>query len=314
MIEAQHLTKYYGSFPAIEDVSFRVNPGEIVGFLGPNGSGKTTTMRIVTGLLPPSDGVARIAGFDVLSQSLEARRLIGYMPETMPLYTDMTVREYLHFMGSLRGMDAAYRRRRIDDVVQLCRLEDYVDTFIAKLSKGFRQRTGIAQAIIHEPSVLILDEPTVGIDPIQVVETRQLIKGFSHEQRSILVSTHILPEASVVSDRVIIINEGRVVAEDTPEGLSRRLGGASQVIVEVRGPSKEVLKALGDALPDVRNIRREGPEGQSRYIIEGKPGTDYRERIARLVIERDWGLLGLQVKGLTLEEIFLELTSSEDGE
>ena len=314
MIEVENMTKYYGSFPAVEDLSMRVNPGEIVGFLGPNGSGKTTTMRVITGLLPPTEGTARIAGFDVVTRSLEAHRRVGYMPETVPLYTDMTVREYLDFMGTLRGMDRKYRKRRIDEVVDVCHLEDYIDTFIARLSKGFRQRTGIAQAILHEPPVLILDEPTVGIDPIQVVETRQLIKGLGHQHRAILVSTHILSEASVVCDRVLIINEGRIVAEDTPERLSLHLRGSSQVIAEIRGPSSQVFNVLSEGLTGLKDLRREGPESQGTYSIECRPGVDCREDLARIVIEHGWGLLGLQTKGLTLEEIFLELTVGEEEE
>ncbi|MBI2867683.1 MAG: ATP-binding cassette domain-containing protein [Chloroflexi bacterium] len=314
MIEVQHLSKYYGSYPAVEDVSFQVNKGEIVGLLGPNAAGKTTTMRVITGFLPPTNGVVRVNGYDIVSHSLEARRHIGYLPETVPLYTEMTVREYLTYMGALRGMGGARLKSRLDDVVGICRLEDYVDSHIAKLSKGFRQRVGIAQAIIHQPTVLVLDEPTIGIDPIQVVETRQVIRDLSSEQRAIILSTHILPEVSMICGRVLIINEGRLIAEDTPANLATRLRGASQVVAEIRGPAKTVLNALQDGLKDVKDIRREGTEDRSSYYIDCKPGIDCREQLATLVVENGWGLLGLQTRGMSLEEIFLELTVGEENE
>ncbi|MEE9284355.1 MAG: ATP-binding cassette domain-containing protein, partial [Dehalococcoidia bacterium] len=239
MIEVEHLTKYFGDFIAVEDVSFNVQPGEIVGFLGPNAAGKTTTMRIITGFMPPSEGTVRVAGYDILRNSLEARREIGYLPETVPLYTDMSVRDYLDFMGSLRRMDAAARRRRIAYVIERMRLEEYANILIGRLSKGFRQRVGIAQAILHDPKVLVLDEPTIGIDPVQVVETRELIKSLG-EDHTVVLSTHILPEVSMVCQRVVVINEGRIVAVDKPENLSVRLRGTEQVQVEVRGPERDV--------------------------------------------------------------------------
>ena len=207
MIEVNGVTKYFGTFPAITDITFRVEPGEIVGFLGPNGAGKSTTMKIITAFMPPTEGSVSVAGYDVTNESLDARRHIGYLPETVPLYTEMTVREYLDYMGRIRGMDKDRLRVRIADVVEICRLEDYYSSIIGKLSKGFRQRVGIAQAIIHEPDVLVLDEPTIGIDPIQVVETRQLIKDLGGEH-TLIVSTHILPEVSQICERVIVIHEG----------------------------------------------------------------------------------------------------------
>ena len=206
-IEVKGLYKYYGNFLAIEDVNFEVRKGEILGFLGPNGAGKTTTMRIITGFMPPSRGSTTIAGYDVLTQSVEARREVGYLPETVPLYTDMTVQSYLNFMGTLRGMNPKRIKARIRDVIDICQLGDYQKSLISKLSKGFRQRVGIAQAILHEPQVLVLDEPTIGIDPIQVVETRSLIKELGKEQ-TIILSTHVLPEVSMVCQRVLIIHQG----------------------------------------------------------------------------------------------------------
>jgi ABC-2 type transport system ATP-binding protein len=216
MIEAKELTKHYGNFPAIENVNFEVKKGEVVGFLGPNAAGKTTTMRIITGFMPPTSGTATVSGYDVVDKSLEARRLIGYLPETVPLYTDMTVDGYLNFMGTLRGMNPKRIRVRTGEVIGVCRLGDYRKTIIGKLSKGFRQRVGIAQAILHEPQVLVMDEPTIGIDPIQVVETRSLIKDLGKEH-TIILSSHILPEVSMVCQRVLIIHEGQIMAEDPQE-------------------------------------------------------------------------------------------------
>ncbi len=215
MIQATGLTHFYGPNPAIEDVNFGVKRGEILGFLGPNGAGKTTTMRILTGFMPPTRGKVTLDGYDVVEQSLEVRRRVGYLPETVPLYTDMTVTSYLKYMGTLRGMASRNIKRRIEDVIEVCRLEDYRSSLIAKLSKGFRQRVGIAQAILHEPEVLVMDEPTIGIDPIQVVETRSLIKDLG-KQQTVVLSSHILPEVSMICERVLIIHEGRIVAEDTP--------------------------------------------------------------------------------------------------
>ena len=228
MIRVENLAKYYGTRLAFDNISFTVEKGEIVGFLGPNAAGKTTTMRILTGFLMPTRGDISVAGHDMLSHSLEARQHIGYLPETIPLYTDMTVRSYLNFLARLRGLDKTRIKTRIEEVVDICHLEEYIDVIMGKLSKGFRQRVGVAQAIIHEPEVLILDEPTIGIDPIQVAATRQLIKELGKES-TILLSTHILPEVSVICERVIIIHEGRIVAEDRIENLSSKISGSKQI-------------------------------------------------------------------------------------
>lgn len=311
VIEAKSLTKYYGNFPAIEDVSFSVRRGEVLGFLGPNAAGKTTTMRIITGYMPPSMGTVVVAGYDILSHSLEARRRIGYMPETVPLYTDMTVREYLGFMGALRHMEQGSIAQRISDVVETCHLEGYVDSYISKLSKGFRQRVGIAQAILHQPEVLILDEPTIGIDPIQVVETRQLIRELGGD-RTVILSTHILPEASMVCERVLIIHQGQIVAEDRPENLAQRLQGVERVELEVQGPVEDVARALKN-IGGVENVTWVGGGNQGSFTVDARLGLDLRSRLARTVVNQGWGLLKLDVVSMTLEEIFLSLTVHEEA-
>ena len=309
MIEVDNLTKFYGDYPAIEGISFTVNKGEILGFLGPNAAGKTTTMRILTGFMPPTSGTARVAGFDVVDNSLEARRRIGYLPETVPLYTEMTVEDYLDFLGNVRGMDKGWRKRRIEEVIDITRLHEYRSSLIGKLSKGFRQRVGIAQAILHEPEVLIMDEPTIGIDPIQVVETRSLIKGFGGDH-TVILSTHILPEVSMVCDRVIIIHEGQVVAIDKPENLSERLRGTERIEADIRGPAAQVMTALRN-VDGVREVRRTGEGDVSSYYIESNAGAVVGEEIAALVINQGWGLLKLQPIQMSLEEIFLRLTATE---
>ena len=312
MIELNGVTKMFGSFPAITDISFRVEKGEILGFLGPNGAGKSTTMKIITGFMPPTSGDVTVAGYDILSESLEARRHTGYLPETVPLYLDMTVEDYLGYMGRIRGMSRRYVRRRIDEVVGICRLEQYQSTFIGKLSKGFRQRLGIAQAILHEPEVLVLDEPTIGIDPIQVVETRQLIKGLGGEH-TVIVSTHILPEVSTICERVIIINEGQIVAVDRPEDLASRLRGGERIEVEVRGAKKGVTQALQaiDGVYDVDTISTDGGDFV-KYVVEAEMSAHVTPQLASAVVNGGWDLLRLESVGMTLEEIFLRLTTEEE--
>ncbi|MSQ26142.1 MAG: ATP-binding cassette domain-containing protein [Dehalococcoidia bacterium] len=311
MIEVQNLTKYYGDFIAIENVSFEAKRGEVVGFLGPNAAGKTTTMRIITGFMPPSAGTVRVAGYDIQTHSIEARRQVGYLPETTPLYTDISVRDYLDFMGGLRGMAPARRRTRIDYVIQRMRLEEYAHTLIGRLSKGYRQRVGIAQAVLHEPEVLILDEPTIGIDPVQVVETRELIKSLGKEH-TVVLSTHILPEVSQICERVVVINEGHIVAVDRPENLSVRLRGTEQVKVEVRGPARDVSARIR-RIQGVREVtQRDGASGASVYTLECDPGSNIREELASAIVQQGWGLLGLQAVTMSLEDIFLKLTTHED--
>ena len=316
MIEVKELTKYYGNFPAIENVSFAVGKGEILGFLGPNGAGKTTTMRIITGFIPPTSGTATVAGYDMVDKSLQGRKLLGYLPETVPLYTEMSVTSYLNFMGTLRGMNPKRIRVRTDEAIGICRLGDYRKTIIGKLSKGFRQRVGIAQAILHEPEVLVLDEPTIGIDPIQVVETRKLIKELG-EDHTIILSTHILPEVSMLCQRVLIIHEGQIMAEDSPQNLAERLQGVERVEVEIRGPEPRITQALKGirgvvSVSHVTDGGTQDAEGRHIYTLEAKRGLDLRSTISRVVISNGWGLLTIQLVSLSLEEIFLKLTTDED--
>ena len=312
MVEARNLTKFYGNFLAIEDVSFEVKKGDILGFLGPNGAGKTTTMRIITGFLPPTAGTALVAGYDLVDKSREARAHIGYLPETVPLYTDMTVESYLSFMGTIRGMNPKVIKARIGDVIDSCHLGDYRRVHIGKLSKGFRQRVGIAQAVLHEPDVLILDEPTIGIDPIQVVETRQLIKDLAGSH-TVILSTHILPEVSTLCNRVLIINEGQIVAEDTPKDLAERLQGVERLEVEIQGPMAEVMQSL-EKIRGVVGVTCSTSEGDRNiYKIQARRGLDLRPTVSRAVISNGWSLLNLQLVGMSLEEIFLKLTTDEEA-
>ncbi len=312
MIEVDHVTKLYGSFIAVDDITFQVAPGEILGFLGPNGAGKTTTMRMLTGYTPPTSGRVTIAGYDVMNQSLEARRQVGYLPETVPLYTDMTVRSYLNFQATIHGVREPKKSERIEEIINRMRLEEYADSLISKLSKGFRQRVGISQAIIHEPDVLVLDEPTIGIDPIQVVETRQLIKDLGKDH-TIILSSHILPEVSMICQRVIIINEGRLAAVDTPENLSNKLGGIERIRVQVKGPTREVAAVIRD-VSGVTGVESDdtGTAGVFRYTVEARLGRDARPNIASAIVQRKWDLLQLESLGMSLEDIFLRLTMKEE--
>ena len=320
MIKLDHMSKYYGPYPAVLDISFEVLKGEIVGFLGPNGAGKTTTMRVLTGFTPPTHGEAVVAGYDVVSHSLDVRRHIGYLPETVPLYLDMTVTDYLGYMGKLRGMNKAWIKERVPAVIDVVRLGDYRDTLVGKLSKGYRQRTGIAQAILHEPDVLILDEPTIGIDPIQVVETRELISELG-EDHTLLLSSHILPEVSMICRRVLVIHDGRIVADDRPDNLSERLQHSERVEMTVRGP--ELRQVIGEMreLPMVIDARRDSRaetvarnerDGTVSVIVDARPNTQATEVIAAKVVEHGWRLSNLTPLPLTLEEIFLELTTEEE--
>ncbi|MQF69767.1 ABC transporter ATP-binding protein [SAR202 cluster bacterium AD-804-J14_MRT_500m] len=311
MVEARNLTKYYGDFLAIEEVNFQVQKGEIVGFLGPNGAGKTTTMRIITGFIPPSSGTALVAGYDMVDKSLEARARIGYLPETVPLYVDMTVNDYLKFMGTIRRMNPKEIKSRTSYVIDVCRLGDYRNSQIRKLSKGFRQRVGIAQAVMHDPDVLVMDEPTIGIDPIQVVETRQLIKDLAGSH-TVILSTHILPEVSMLCDRVLIIHEGQIVAEDTPKQLGERLQGVDRLEVEIQGPKESVIETLEKirGVIEVSSISQDGDV--IVYKIQTRKGLDLRPTVSRSIISNGWSLLNLQLVNMSLEEIFLKLTTSEE--
>ena len=309
MIEVDGLTKYYGERKVIDGISFKVNAGEILGFLGPNGAGKTTTMRIITGFLPASEGSAKIAGFDVMRQSLQARKNVGYLPETVPLYTGLTGRTYLDFMASIRGITGKRKSQRIAYVMDICNVLNVAEKQIAKISRGYRQRVGLAQALIGDPPVLVLDEPTVGLDPKQINETRQLIKRLGREH-TIILSTHILPEVSATCNRVIIINEGKLVAVDTPENLTRRLKGAERVEVEIRGPRDDVLPALR-SVQGVTHVEPGGRDASQTYYVEAQVNRDVRELLASTVVNKGWGLLQLRSVGMSLEDIFIKLTTKE---
>ena len=310
MIQVEHLSKTYGTRQALYDVSFSVAKGEVLGFLGPNGAGKTTTMRILTGYLPASAGHASVAGFDVMKQSVEARRHIGYLPETVPLYTEMSVRSYLDFMSKIKGLTGKDRKVEVDRTMELVGVEQRSTQLIGKLSKGFRQRVGLAQAILGGPDVLILDEPTIGLDPRQIIEIRNLIKSFGGEH-TVMLSTHILPEVSATCSRVIIINDGRVVAEDTPENLTKRLRGADNLQLEVRGPRQQVVAHL-KKVPQVIEVQAgEARDGRTTFTVACELGSDVREQLAATIVGQGWGLLELRPVGMSLEEIFLKLTTSE---
>jgi ABC-2 type transport system ATP-binding protein len=310
VIEVQHLTKRYGRVTAVDDVSFRVEPGEILGFLGPNGAGKTTTMRILTGYMPATEGRATVAGFDVFNEPLEAKRRTGYLPETPPLYPDMTVREYLTFVARIRGVAGAQRKGRVDAAMERTRVADMAARHCGKLSKGYRQRVGLAQAILHNPEVLILDEPTAGLDPKQIIETRELIKGLAGDH-TVILSTHILPEVAQTCQRVVIINKGRVVAVDTPANLTSRLKGAETMYIQIDTGGADGRAAL-ESVPGVTRVAlAEQRNGVSGFEVDSLPGHDVRRDLARAVVQRGWGLLELRPVRMSLEEIFLHLTTEE---
>jgi ABC-2 type transport system ATP-binding protein len=310
VIEVQHLTKRYGRFTAVEDVSFRVERGEILGFLGPNGAGKTTTMRILTGYMPATDGKALVGGFDVFDQPIEAKRRTGYLPETPPLYPDMSVVDYLNFVAKIKGVPSAERRQRVQAVMDRTRVADMASRLCSRLSKGYKQRVGLAQALIHNPDVLILDEPTAGLDPKQIIETRQLIKDLAGNH-TIILSTHILPEVAQTCQRVVIINKGRVVAVDTPENLTARLRGSETMYVQVDAAGIDAAARLAQ-LPGVSRVieadRRDGAVG---YEVESTQGHDIRRDLAREIVNNGWGLMELRPMRMSLEEIFLSLTTEE---
>jgi ABC-2 type transport system ATP-binding protein len=304
MIRVTGLTKDYGSRRAVDHVTFEAEQGEILGFLGPNGAGKTTTMRMLTGYMPPTDGEAVVAGYDVVEESIEVRRRVGYLPETVPLYTDMAVFDYLKYMADLRRLpDAA---ERVDEVLETMGLSDRANGMIGNLSKGMRQRVGLAQALLHRPEVLILDEPTIGLDPGQVVEVRKLIREIGKE-RTVLLSTHILSEAQNICDRVLIINKGRIVAEDTPEKLQSRLLGAERVYLRVRGEAED----LQTTISKVKGVEGVDGKGDGAVEFQFAPGQDIRPQVAKAVIGAGYDLLEMRTLGMSLEEIFLELTRNE---
>lgn len=312
MIEVQHLSKRYGPFTAVDDVSFSVGAGEILGFLGPNGAGKTTTMRIITGYMPATEGSVTVAGYDVFAQPIEAKKRTGYLPETPPLYPDMTVRDYVTFVARIKGVPSREIRGRVDDVMKKTHIADMAARHCGKLSKGYKQRVGLAQALIHNPDVLVLDEPTAGLDPKQIIEARQLITelGGSH---TVVLSTHILPEVSQTCSRVVIINKGKVVAVDTPDNLTARLRGSETMYLQVHAPGADVAPALS-ALAGVTRVKAEAQaNGLVSVEVDSEQGRDVRRDLAAAVVHQGWGLLELRPMRMSLEDIFLSLTTEDAG-
>jgi ABC-2 type transport system ATP-binding protein len=313
LIEVKDLTKSFGERTAVDHVSFVVNRGEILGFLGPNGAGKTTTMRILTGFLPATSGTAKVAGFDVFNDSLEVRKRIGYLPENPPLYLDMSVSAYLDFVARIKNVPAEKRQARVDDAMAKTNISDKRHELIKRLSRGYKQRVGLAQALVHDPEVIILDEPTVGLDPKQIIEVRHLIKGLAGSH-TIILSTHILPEVSMTCDRVVIINRGRIAAIDTPANLTMQLKGGQNVLLEVAAEQNAVSAAVRE-IPGVRKVTSEpaGANGRVALMVEVSAGQDVRSQIAARIVGKGWPLYELRGVNLSLEEIFLELTT-EDSE
>jgi ABC-2 type transport system ATP-binding protein len=312
MIKVEGLTKRYARTVAVDNISFEVEKGGIVGFLGPNGAGKTTTMRVLTCFLPPTSGSANVAGFDVLENPLEVKKRIGYLPESPPLYPEMEVQEYLTFVGRLKGISSADVGRRVNEVSERCAVGDVQTKLIGKLSKGYRQRVGLAQAIIHNPEVLILDEPTSGLDPKQIIETRELIRGLAGDH-TIILSTHILSEIEHSCDKVIIISHGKLVATDTVANLTNRLRGSEAVALEVDAglPEAEVRSRLEQVAGVSRVMYKESRDGRHIFEVESLQGRSIRADLARAVVNAGWNLNELRTVGLSLETIFLQLTASE---
>jgi ABC-2 type transport system ATP-binding protein len=310
VIEVQHLTKRYGPVTAVDDVTFRVERGEILGFLGPNGAGKTTTMRILTGYMPATEGKAIVAGFDVFDQPIEAKRRTGYLPETPPLYPDMSVVEYLQFVAKIKGVPSGERRQRLQQIMERTRIDDMANRLCGKLSKGYKQRVGLAQALIHNPDVLILDEPTAGLDPKQIIETRELIKELAGDH-TIILSTHILPEVAQTCQRIVIINKGKVVAIDTPDNLTARLRGSATMYLQVDTSGADAGASLGRVPGVSRVVESDRRDGMIGYEVDSERGRDVRRDLARAVVTSGWGLLELRPMRMSLEDVFLSLTTEE---
>jgi len=309
VIKVENLTKKYAGFTAINNISFEVGKGEIVGFLGPNGAGKSTTMRILSSFMPASSGRASIAGFDVFEKSLEARAHLGYMPENVPLYTEMRVTEYLVYRAQLKGVTGRRLKERVGDVKELCGLKEVENRIINTLSKGYRQRVGLADALVHEPDLLILDEPTIGLDPNQIRQVRELIKNLGRHH-TILLSTHILPEVEATCSRVIIINRGRIEASDTPENLRRQLRGAGGIRLEAN-PGKDDGAAELQKIAGVKDVSVAEEGGWKQFLVRAEANVDLREEVFRLAADRKWRVRELSRRGATLEDVFVEMTHTE---
>jgi ABC-2 type transport system ATP-binding protein len=309
VIEVQHLSKRYGSFTAVDNVSFRAEAGEILGFLGPNGAGKTTTMRIITGYMPATEGTAVVAGFDVFEKPIEAKKRTGYLPETPPLYPDMTVREYLMFVAKIKGIRKDVKGR-VEAVMKRTWVADMSERQCGRLSKGYRQRVGLAQAIIHEPEVLVLDEPTAGLDPKQIIETRQLIRELAGTH-TIVLSTHILPEVAQTCKKVVIINKGKVVAEDTPDGLTERLHGSVSIYMQAQGPIEDVQRALQSVRGVSRVTVAEAKDDSGVFEVDSEKGSDVRSELASAIVRGGWGLLEMRPMRVSLEDVFVSLMTEE---
>jgi ABC-2 type transport system ATP-binding protein len=313
MIEVQSLTKRYGPVTAVSDVTFRVEAGEILGFLGPNGAGKTTTMRIITGYMPATEGKVTVAGHDVFEQPVKAKRHTGYLPETPPLYPDMTVREYLQFVARIKAVPRREIKARVDEVMKKTWVADMANRHCAKLSKGYKQRVGLAQAIIHNPDVLVLDEPTAGLDPKQIIETRQLIRELAGTH-TIVLSTHILPEVSQTCQRVVIISKGRVVAVDTPANLTARLRGSETMFLQVAGPADVVQSSIASIGGVTRVAATQNRDGLVDVEVDSERGLDVRRELAATIVNAGFGLLELRPMRMSLEDIFLSLTTEETAD
>ena len=308
MIEVENLTRYYGTRRAINNLSFQIEKGEVVGFLGPNGAGKSTTMNIISCILSASSGSVKINGFDTFEQSLEIRKVIGYLPETPPLYPDMVVTDYLNFSAGIRGVDAKKTTTAVQRVLEKCSLKDVGHRIIGRLSKGYQQRVGLAQAMVHDPEILILDEPTIGLDPIQIIEIRKLIQELA-AQHTIILSSHILPEITQICKRVIIINEGEIAAVDSLGGLTASLRKSERLSLTVRNPEGNVLEELKKLDQVISTTKGE----DNQYFIECKLRSNLQDDIAKLALTNQWGIVELKPVSMTLEDIFLKLTLEEKG-
>ena len=311
MITITNLSKHYGSLKAVDDITFEVKAGEILGFLGPNAAGKTTTMKIITCYMPPTSGTVQVGDMNVFDHSLEIRRMLGYMPEDNPLYHDMNTVDYLYFIAELRGISPADRTKRLKNIIELCGVGDVLHQDIGELSKGFRQRVGLARAMVHDPEILVLDEPTVGLDPNQIVEIRNLIKELGKE-KTVILSTHILPEVQATCDRVVIIHQGKLVADGTPAELQSSFQGQELVHLVLKAPEDDVPATIS-GLEDVSKVEEKSAEagGLRCFEVESQSGTDVRENLFHLAVQKKWTIMEMRREGISLENVFRELTKSE---